>query len=83
MAGRFETSLRAENAAARNINTFYNPSTAHSSLGFNRPIAFERKATKGKPKAFPQSQTNPRHPCIDAAHLRCEKPTIKKGQAQP
>jgi transposase InsO family protein len=35
---------QAENAVARYIDGFYNPVRRHSSLGFQSPIAFERKA---------------------------------------
>ncbi|WP_254701823.1 IS3 family transposase [Roseovarius sp. THAF27] len=35
---------QAENAIARYIDGFYNPVRRHSSLGFQSPIAFERKA---------------------------------------
>ena len=35
---------QAENAVARHIDGFYNPVRRHSSLGFQSPIAFERKA---------------------------------------
>lgn len=35
---------QAENAIARYIDGFYNPARRHSSLGFQSPIAFERRA---------------------------------------
>ena len=35
---------QAKNAIARYIDGFYNPARRHSSLGFQSPIAFERKA---------------------------------------
>jgi putative transposase len=38
------TRQQAENAVARYIDGFYNPVRRHSSLGFQSPIAFERKA---------------------------------------
>ncbi|WP_150121450.1 integrase core domain-containing protein, partial [Sulfitobacter sp. HI0023] len=40
----WQTRAQAENAVARYINGFYNPVRRHSSLGFQSPIAFERKA---------------------------------------
>ncbi len=38
------TRQQAENAIARYIDGFYNPVRRHSSLGFQSPIAFERRA---------------------------------------
>lgn len=35
---------QAKNVVARYIDGFYNPVRRHSSLGFQSPIAFERKA---------------------------------------
>ena len=35
---------QAENAVAIYIDGFYNPVRLHSSIGFQSPIAFERKA---------------------------------------
>jgi putative transposase len=40
----WQTRQQAENAIARYIDGFYNPVRRHSSLGFQSPIAFERKA---------------------------------------
>lgn len=40
----WQTREQAENAIARYIDGFYNPVRRHSSLGFQSPIAFERKA---------------------------------------
>jgi putative transposase len=40
----WQTRAQAENAVARYIDGFYNPVRRHSSLGFQSPIAFERKA---------------------------------------
>jgi putative transposase len=40
----WQTRKQAENAIARYIDGFYNPVRRHSSLGFQSPIAFERKA---------------------------------------
>ena len=39
----WQTRAQAENAVARYIDGFYNPVRRHSSLGFQSPIAFERK----------------------------------------
>ncbi len=39
-----QSRLQAENAVARYIDGFYNPVRRHSSLAFQSPIAFERKA---------------------------------------
>ena len=40
----WQSRQKAENAIARYIDGFYNPVRRHSSLGFQSPIAFERKA---------------------------------------
>ncbi len=40
----WQSRQQAENAVARYIHGFYNPVRRHSSLGFQSPIAFERKA---------------------------------------
>lgn len=40
----WQSRKQAENAVARYIDGFYNPVRRHSSLGFQSPIAFERKA---------------------------------------
>ena len=40
----WQTRVQTENAIARYIDGFYNPARRHSSLGFESPIAFERKA---------------------------------------
>ena len=40
----WQSRQQAENAIARYIDGFYNPVRRHSSLGFQRPIAFERRA---------------------------------------
>ena len=40
----WQTRQQARNAVARYIDGFYNPVRRHSSLGFQSPIAFERKA---------------------------------------
>ncbi|SFC45217.1 Transposase InsO and inactivated derivatives [Pseudooceanicola nitratireducens] len=40
----WQSHQKAENAIARHIDGFYNPVRRHSSLGFQSPIAFERKA---------------------------------------
>nr|WP_245885159.1 IS3 family transposase [Defluviimonas denitrificans] len=40
----WQTRQQAENAIARYIDGFYNPVRRHSSLGYQSPIAFERKA---------------------------------------
>lgn len=40
----WKTRQQAENAIARYIDGFYNPVRRHSSLGFQSPIAFERRA---------------------------------------
>ncbi len=40
----WQTRAQAENAISRYIDGFYNPVRRHSSLGFQSPIAFERKA---------------------------------------
>jgi putative transposase len=40
----WQTRQQAENAIARYIDGFYNPVRRHSSLGFQSPIAFERRA---------------------------------------
>ncbi|WP_406565995.1 IS3 family transposase [Allitabrizicola rongguiensis] len=40
----WQTRAQAENAIARYIDGFHNPARRHSSLGFESPIAFERKA---------------------------------------
>ncbi len=42
----WQTRQQAENAIARYIDGFYNPVRRHSSLGFQSPIAFERRARK-------------------------------------
>jgi putative transposase len=42
----WQNRAKAENAVARYIDGFYNPVRRHSSLGFQSPIAFERKARK-------------------------------------
>jgi len=42
----WQTRQQAENAIARYIDGFYNPVRRHSSLDFQSPIAFERKARK-------------------------------------
>ena len=42
----WQTRQQAENAIARYIDGFYNPVRRHSSLNFQSPIAFERKATE-------------------------------------
>lgn len=42
----WQTRAQAESAVARYIDGFYNPVRRHSSLGFQSPIAFERKARK-------------------------------------
>ena len=39
----WQSCQQAENAVARYIDGFYNPVRRHSSLGFQSPIAFERK----------------------------------------
>jgi putative transposase len=39
----WQSRQQAENAVARYIDGFYNPVRRHSSLGFQSPIAFERK----------------------------------------
>ena len=39
----WQSRAQAENAVARYIDGFYNPVRRHSSLGFQSPIAFERK----------------------------------------
>ena len=43
----WQSRQRAENAVARYIDGFYNPVRRHSSLGFQRPIAFELTAREG------------------------------------
>lgn len=40
----WQSRQQSENAIARYIDGFYNPVRRHSSLGFQIPIAFERKA---------------------------------------
>jgi putative transposase len=40
----WQSRQQAENAVARYIDGFYNPVRRHPSLGFQSPIAFERKA---------------------------------------
>ena len=40
----WQSRQQAENAIARYIDGFYNPVRRHSSLGFQSPVAFERKA---------------------------------------
>ena len=40
----WQSRQQAENAVARYIDGFYNPVRRHSSLGFQSPIAFKRKA---------------------------------------
>jgi putative transposase len=40
----WQSRQQAENAIARYIDGFHNPVRRHSSLGFQSPIAFERKA---------------------------------------
>lgn len=40
----WQSRQQAENAIARYIDGFYNPVRRHSSLDFQSPIAFERKA---------------------------------------
>jgi hypothetical protein len=40
----WQSRQQAENAVARYIDGFYNPVRRQSSLGFQSPIAFERKA---------------------------------------
>lgn len=40
----WQSRQQAENAVARYIDGFYNPVRRHSSLGFQSPISFERKA---------------------------------------
>lgn len=40
----WQTRQQAENAIARDIDGFHNPVRRHSSLGFQSPIAFERRA---------------------------------------
>ncbi len=40
----WQSRQQAEIAVARYIDGFYNPVRRHSSLGFQSPIAFERKA---------------------------------------
>jgi putative transposase len=40
----WQSRKQAENAVARYIDGFYNPMRRRSSLGFQSPIAFERKA---------------------------------------
>jgi hypothetical protein len=40
----WQSRQQAENAVARYIDGFHNPVRRHSSLGFQRPIAFKRKA---------------------------------------
>jgi putative transposase len=42
----WQNRVQTENAVARYINGFYNPVRRHSSLGFQSPIAFERKASE-------------------------------------
>ena len=42
----WQSRQQAENAVTRYIDGFYNPVRRHSSLGFQSPIAFERKARK-------------------------------------
>ena len=43
----WQSRQQAENAVARYIDGFYNPVRRHSSLGFQSPIAFKRKAREG------------------------------------
>lgn len=40
----WQTLQQTEKAIARYIDRFYNPVRRHSSLGFQNPIAFERRA---------------------------------------
>ena len=40
----WQSRQQAENAGGRYIDGFYDPVRRHSSLGFQSPIAFERKA---------------------------------------
>jgi transposase InsO family protein len=40
----WQTRAQAQNAVARYIDGFHNPVRRHSSIGFQSPIAFERKA---------------------------------------
>ena len=40
----WQSRQQTENAIARDIDGFYNPVRRHSSLGFQSPVAFERKA---------------------------------------
>jgi transposase InsO family protein len=42
-ASPWQSRQQAENAVARYIDGFYNPVRRHSSLGFQSPIAVERK----------------------------------------
>lgn len=42
----WQSRQQAENAVARYIDGFYNPVRRHSSLGFQSPIAFKRRARK-------------------------------------
>jgi putative transposase len=44
----WQSRQQAENAVARYIDVFYSPVRRHSSLGFQRPIAFERKAQEAR-----------------------------------
>lgn len=40
----WQSRQQAENAVARSIDGFFDPVRRHSSLAFQSPIAFERKA---------------------------------------
>lgn len=40
----WQSRQQTENAVARYIDRFYSPVRPHSSLGFQSPIAYERKA---------------------------------------
>ena len=43
----WQSHQQTENAIARYIDGFYNPVRRRSSLGFQSPIAFKRKAREG------------------------------------